>query len=203
MVDVAGTWMGDPAAVDQALTLCQQGVALARRVGEAPLVAHALNVLGEVLRLHGDRDAARAAYDEALALARTAGDEGHQLVLELNLAALALGDDEPERALDLCRQALRQAIDLNAAALAASALSMVAGPTAALGAPELGARLLGAADAAVENLGWSRGPGDAPEYDRVHAALVAALGEARSHALIAEGRGMSLDDAIGAALGDW
>jgi hypothetical protein len=86
--------------------------------------------------------------------------------------------------------------------VAAWILGEAAGPELALGRPEHGARLVGAADRALDDLGVHRAPGDSPEYDRVVAALRAALGEAGCAQAVAEGARLTLDEAVALALAE-
>src|SRR5207249_192597 len=67
---------------------------------------------------------------------------------------------------------------------------------------ELAIRLLGAGEAFCETLGAQQPVADAQEYERTVAEGRAALGEAVFAAAWAEGRAMSLDQAIELALGD-
>jgi hypothetical protein len=63
-------------------------------------------------------------------------------------------------------------------------------------------RLLGAGEAFCETLGARPPVAIAQEYERTVAAGRAALGEAAFAAAWAEGRAMSLDEAVEYALGD-
>jgi predicted ATPase/DNA-binding winged helix-turn-helix (wHTH) protein len=202
LLDIAGTWMGDADRSAQAIAMCERAVRLSRRVGEPPLIAHAVNVLGELLRLAGDDRRARAAYEEGLELTARIGDETHRTIFELNLGTLALRRGDAVNAIDLGRTALRRAAATRVQVLAANAVAGVAGAELARGRAERAALLLGAADAALELLGASRGPGDQPEYLRVVDELGVSLGGPRLAALTAEGRGMSLGEATAEALSE-
>ena len=53
--------------------LCDEGVELSRQIGDRPLIAPALNVRGELTRIAGRDDLARAAYEEGRDLSIAAG----------------------------------------------------------------------------------------------------------------------------------
>jgi predicted ATPase/DNA-binding winged helix-turn-helix (wHTH) protein len=200
LLDIAGTWMGDSEHTPRAIALCDRAVELSRRLGELPLIAHAVNVLGELTRLDGDDRRARAAYEEGLQLTRRIGDQVHQTIFELNLSTLALRRGDPEQALELARTGLRRALEIRGQVFVANALSTLVGPELARGRYEHGARMLGAADASLEALGSSRLPGDQPEYLRVVAELETVLGTERLAVLTDEGRRLSLREATAEAL---
>jgi tetratricopeptide (TPR) repeat protein len=191
-VDAAGTWMGQMDYADAAIAHCQEGVELSRAVGEAPLVAHALNVLGELARLAGRDSQAKVAYEEGLDIVREIGDEQHQTIFELNLSVLALGRGNLEAAQSFARVALGRALQLRRQVMAANALVTVSGVHTALGELETGAYLLGAAEAALASLKASLGPGDHPDYLRFRNTLEEELGTDRLAELVAEGGQVSL-----------
>jgi predicted ATPase/DNA-binding SARP family transcriptional activator len=198
----AGCFIGDAERYHEALQRSDEAINLARKVGELPLIAQALNVKGELARVHGDDASALIAYEEGLELARSAGDGAHTTVFLANLSYLAdhRGDYDTARELNL--EALRMCRALGRRMMAAWTLSELAGPEVGFERPERGALFVGAADAALQTLGVGRHPGDRPEHDRVLAQLAAALGDERSQALQREGAQMSLDEAIDLALAD-
>jgi hypothetical protein len=163
-------------------------------------VAHAVNVLGELARLAGEDDMARAAYEEGLDLVRVLGDQLHQAIFELNLSLLALRAGDLEHARALSRAGLRLAIGLRRQVLAANALIAVAGVETARGAHGHAARMLGAGEAALRSLGASLGPGDRRDHLRSRAQLGAALGDSHLADLVAEGARLSIAAASAEAL---
>ena len=196
------THLGDPATDEMALALADESIELARRIGERPLIAQALNVKGEVARVHGDDEMARRAYEEGCELAAAAHDEAHLAMFLGNLGYLADHRGDYVEARRLTQEALRLCWSLGRRMLAAWMLAEVAGPEVGLGRPELAARLLGASDQALSVLGVNRHPSDLPEYDRVVAGLCEKLGEEPYRRLHAEGARLSLDDAVGIAVAE-
>jgi predicted ATPase/DNA-binding winged helix-turn-helix (wHTH) protein len=197
---VPGTYVGDGGRYDLAIGLCDEGIALARRVGDRPLIAQALNVKGELARVHGDDDLALAVYEEGKALAAAAGDEAHLSVFLANLMYIADHRGDYEEARRLGCDALRLCWSLGRRMMAAWTISEMAGPELGLGRPERGALLVGASDEALRVLGTARHPGDVSEHDRVLDGLRAALGDERLGELLGEGGRLSLDDAVALAL---
>ncbi len=197
-----GSYIGDEENYDLAIRLCEESLALAREVGDRPLIAQTLNVLGELARTHGDDDLALAAYTEGMDLVMEVHDDAHLSVFLANLAYLAdhRGDYEEARRLGL--EALRKCWSLGRRMMAAWTVSELAGPCLGLGHPERGAVLVGAADQALAMLGVSRHPGDRAEHERVVRDLKDRLGADEFARLSAEGAQMSLREAVTLALSD-
>ncbi len=199
---VSATYFGDSTDYDLAMRLCEEAIALARQVGERPLLAQALNIRGELTRVHGDDDLALAAYTEGLELAEAAHDEAHVSMFLGNLSFLADHRGDYEEARDLCREAIRRSWPIGRRLVAAMAIAQLAGAEQGLGRPERGALLVGAAQEGLRRLGVTLHPGDRPELERVIAALSAELGEETYRRLSADGGGLSLDEAAMLALSD-
>jgi predicted ATPase/DNA-binding SARP family transcriptional activator len=197
-----GTYVGDADNYEVGMRLCEESLALARDVGDLPLIAQTLNVQGELARVHGDDALALSAYTEGLALAQQCHDEGHASVLLANLAYLADHRGDYEEARRLGCEALRLCWSLGRRMMAAWTVSELAGPELGLGRPRRGARLVGAANRALETLGVGIHPGDLPERERVLAGLKAALGEDELTQLAAEGARLSLREAVALALSE-
>jgi predicted ATPase/DNA-binding SARP family transcriptional activator len=196
------TYHDDPETHEIALALADESIELARRVGERPLIAQALNVKGEVARVHGDDEMARRAYEEGREHAAAAHDEAHLAMFLGNLGYLADHRGDHVEARRLTQEALRLCWSLGRRMLAAWMLAELAEPEAGLGRPELGARLLGASDQALSVLGVNRHPSDLPEYERAVAGLRKELGEETYRRLHSDGAGLSLDDAARIALAE-
>ena len=91
--DLAATSIGRSEELEDALRMAADGVARARVIGEARLLASCLNVYGEISRVGNRLDLAKAAYVEALELNRDLGDHHNFAIVEANLGhvATALG----------------------------------------------------------------------------------------------------------------
>ncbi|HEX6246616.1 MAG TPA: BTAD domain-containing putative transcriptional regulator [Nocardioidaceae bacterium] len=194
------TYVGDRDAYGLGMRLCDESIELARGVGERPLIAQALNIRGELARVHGDDDTARVAYLEGRDLALAALDRTHLCFFLANLGYLADHRGEYDEARRLGCESLRISWALGRRMMSAWTVSELAGPEVGLGRPERGALLVGAADRALEMLGVFRHPSDRPEHDRVLASLEAALGQERFASLRAQGAELSLAEAVALAL---
>jgi predicted ATPase len=198
----AGTHISDRDGYISAMAQCDEAIELARKVGEKPLIAQALNVKGELARVCGDDDTARAAYEEGRDLAESAGDRAHLSILLADLGYLAEHRGEHAEAHRLTREGLRLCLSLGRRMVAACLVSHLAGPEVAMGRPERGALLVGASDQALQVIGVARYPGCLPEHARAVESLEATLGPDEFHRLHAEGARLSLEDAIRLAFAD-
>jgi predicted ATPase len=197
---VAGTHIGSTADYGRAQALCSEALDLARETGEQQTLAHVLNIKGELARLHGDDDLAATAYQAALDATRAGGDRGTESAILGNLAYLARHRGAYDEAQDLGRESLRMCWALGLRMLAAWRVSELAGAELGLGAPDRAARLVGASDAALANLGAARGAGDQSEHDDVLRELERVLGADRLAELRAEGAAMTLEECVRYAL---
>jgi hypothetical protein len=84
--------------------------------------------------------------------------------------------------------------------LAAWSLNDLAAAELGLGAHERAARLVGASDAALANLGAARGADDLPEHGDVLQELERVLGADRLAELRAQGAAMTLEECVRYAL---
>ena len=194
------TYVGDEDNYDVAVAECDEGIALARPRNEPPLLAQALNIKGELARVHGDDGLALAVYEEGVELATAVHDDAHLTLFLANLSYLADHRGDYEEAYRLGCEGLRLGWSRGRMMLAAFLISEIAGPLLGLGEPERGARLVGAADTALETLGVGRHPGDLSEHARVVAGLSQVLGEDVFADLRAEGTRLTLPEAVALAL---
>lgn len=192
----AMTFLGEEAGYRDALRLSDRAIGLARVVGEAPLVAQALNVKGELARMHGDGALARAAYEEGRELAARVGDDAQLSVFLAHLGHLAVAAGAFDEGRRLEQRALALAWAAGRRMLAAWFVSDLAGPELGLGRPERAAVLVGAADAALRSLGAVRAPGVRPHHEAVVRGLRQTLGEPTFRRLHDEGTGEALADAV-------
>jgi predicted ATPase/DNA-binding SARP family transcriptional activator len=202
MALAAVSHVGEADTYDAAVTLCDEGIELARRAGELTLTARALNMKGELARVHGDDALALAAYEEGRALAAATHDDANLAIFLGNLSFLAEHRGDYSEARRLSLEALRLRWTLGRRMMAGWSLAELAGAELGLGHAELGARLIGAADGSLSMAGVDRHPCDVPEYDRVVAGLRRELGPDHFDRLRSEGASLPLDDAVALALTD-
>lgn len=167
-----------------------------RQQGDEVQLALSYNCLGEIARIEDDYPAARSFYEKSLALRRKLGDTRGMTATLLNLGfvALYLGDDRLattyfEESLPLT-QKLENPSDI------AISLAGFAGVFARQGQPERAARLFGAVEALNEAIRSHLEYIDRIEIERNIAVARTQLDEATFAAAWAEGRAMTLEQAI-------
>ncbi len=190
----------DRADFERSARLHEESLVLRRALGDAPGIAGTLTNLGEVARHRGERERSAALHAESVDLFRGLGDRyGTSLALtNLGGARLNLGD------LGGARVALAESLaicvelgDISGIAAAIEGLALLA---AASGAPAEAARRFGAAAALREEVQAPLPPADQQVLDRAVATVRASLGETVFQAAWDEGRMLSREEAVTAAL---
>jgi predicted ATPase len=185
-----------------ATALFEESLAIGERAGDAWAVGQALYWLGHVALADGDYADAWARLERALSVRREAGlvfGVGVSLTA-LGVIATRLGQHAEARA--LLAEGLAVARDVGHEWGIAGSLDAWGALAMARGQPEWAARLLGAAAAVRE----AAGTGPPPNWhytwhlDRDIAAARAALDEKAYAAAWAEGRAMTVQQAVAAAL---
>ena len=184
----------------------EEGLTVQRGLGATWGIAQLLNNLGEVARCEGDYARAGRLYEESLALFRDQGTTGEiaRSLHNLGYAAHTRGDDDHAAA--LFAESLRLFQERGNKRGPAECLMGLAAVAATHGRQPEGtvraARLLGAAEAQFEAIGAAMWPADRLEYERSVTAARAALSEEVFAAAWAEGRAMTLEQAVAYALED-
>jgi predicted ATPase/DNA-binding CsgD family transcriptional regulator len=185
---------------EAAMPLVEESLALFGDLKHQPGMAQALNIMGEIARFNGDDGGAKRAYEACLALSQQTG-EGRRIVFMFdNLAFIAVHEGDIERARVLGYQGLRLACDMNNRLQMAVSLSILAGAMGMLGEPQRAIRLLGASESALERMGAFHQLNDKREVEEMIAAVRARLDGATSQAAWAEGRALTLEQAVAQAL---
>jgi tetratricopeptide (TPR) repeat protein len=189
---------GDLAATRSYYT---ESLAMMRELENQPSVPWMLTMLANVARLECDLTSARSLFEEGAAIQRYFGRLGSAAWCQLGAGNVALAQGDQAAARSLYTEALntfRADADREGSAFALERFATLA---AATGQSETVARLLGAAEALREVIQLPLPPVDHTEYyDRLVEETRIALGEKRYAAVWAEGRAMSLEDAIQFAL---
>jgi hypothetical protein len=181
--------------------LAAQAIERARSVDVPAFLATVLIVCGEFARSIDDYQAARRRYEEAGRIAETVGDRTVHSVAIANLSYVASHEGNFTEARRLGRLGLELAVGAGRRVLAAWSVSELAEPALGLGELQLGARLVGAAEAALERMGGRIYPGDTPAHERVVAGLIAALGREEYDRCYAAGATLTFDQSVDVALG--
>jgi tetratricopeptide (TPR) repeat protein len=185
---------------EPALALVQEGLSAFQALHHKPGIAQALNIIGQLAIAAGDNALARRVYEECLAVCQETGEIRRIRFMLVNLTFLALHAGEYERARDLAMQGLRLALEMNNKLDIADSLAGLAGVLGVTGQPQRAARLLGTWEAAFEWMGATALPSAKREHDRTIAAVRAQLDDTAFQATWAEGRAMSLKQAVASAL---
>jgi hypothetical protein len=196
------TMMHEPGA---ALPLAEEALAAFRKLNHLPGIAQTLNIIGEIARVNGDDTRAQQVYEECLAVCQQTGETGRISYMYSNLAFVAQHAGDAKRAMHLARQGLLLARDRRDRNDIADAIITIAGSLEANITPrqdrlQQAARLLGAAEAEYEHMGTFLQPSNTPEYHRILIEVREHLGDPSFHAAWAEGRRMTLEQAVAYAL---
>ena len=186
----------------RAKPLFEESLALLREAGDKWIGAYPLRNLGVVAGMQGDYQRAMPLLEESLALSREINDKYNIAASQNYLAKMALKLGNHERAMTLYKESLTLRREVASKRGIAECLVGLAGVAGGQGKPTLAARFLGAAELIRETIGVPVPPSDRAEYDSQVSAVRAVLGQERLAAAWAEGRAMTLEQAIEYALVD-
>ncbi|HEY8287582.1 MAG TPA: tetratricopeptide repeat protein [Chloroflexota bacterium] len=183
-------------------TLLEESLALRRSLGDSRGVAISLNNLGLVAYCQSDYMRASTLLEESLALRQSLGDTRGIANSLGNLGRVAIGLRDYQPGVVLYQQSLALRRDQGDRRGIVECLEGLALVAVKRQETERAARLLGAAEALREEIGFPRlqPPRDVP--DQAVAALCASLGEKVFAALWAAGRSLGLERAIALASED-
>ena len=185
---------------ERARAMQEECLRLAREAGDVQIIAVLTYNLGLTAAMTGEYEWAKAAYEEAQELFREVGDRDMAALANGRLGFLALSRDDPDRAEELCVEAIRELHERARIPGLDFALDVLAGVAAARAEIRRAARLWGAAAAfrEINNIPWL-----AEEREMIEPHIEAArtrLEEAIWHEEWKQGRAMSVDRAVGYAL---
>jgi non-specific serine/threonine protein kinase len=181
---------------ERAKELYEEGIVLCRQLGYGTRLGELLMQLGHMLLLEGDSERGAALNEEAAALYRERGYKfGLDGILH-NLGWAALLQGVHERAKTSYKESLAFCKELGNKLTTSGSLQGLACVAGTTGESKHAARLFGAAEALREAAGYH----DTPEDDALLAPYLAMarsrLDEAAWEAAWAEGRAMSMEQAI-------
>ncbi|WP_309721132.1 tetratricopeptide repeat protein [Armatimonas sp.] len=180
----------------------EESLVIAKELGDRGSIANALNGLGNVAFSQGDYGSARLLYEESLAIKREIGDQKGIAYSLQGLGNVAFSQGDYGSAGGLYEESLvitREIGDLGSIPLTLTNLGNVASATGVL---VLASQLWGAAERLREELGTPLSPSDQQEQDPQVAAARATLNDdAAFDAAWAEGRALTMEQAIELALG--
>lgn len=194
-MSLGATHIGDPENHAQALELVERGIALADMAGSPVLVGLGFNIVGELSRVHGDDDAADAAYLAGAQVARTIDDYYREAITIGNRIFIACHRGDFDLAISLGKAAFdlhRRYGHHNQIPSVALAL---AGALPHIGRLEEAVVLVGAADAAHRRMRLEELPGDVGENNRSRAKVRGLAGEMFDE-WYARGQTMPIEEAL-------
>ena len=184
--------------LERAGALWRECATMHREYEERTGLGMALHGLGLVAIGQGDLNLAANLLDEGLALHRAVGDRRYIAIVLDSQGRLARTRGDVARAASLFTESLilrKKMGDKQGLAESLEAMASVAASQ-----PEKAARVFGAAEALREAIGAPVPPVERPDYDRAVAAARAQLGEVAFSSGWAEGRAMTLEQAMSCAL---
>jgi predicted ATPase len=181
----------------EAVERFEEAVRLARETGDKWLLSLCLSDLG---RAQGDLGLAAALHEEALTLVREVGDTAMVSYTLRCLGIVRLRQGDYQRAEEFFTDSLRLSSETRFPWITFECLVGLAGVSSANGQHDRAARLFGAAAALGEVIGHIPLPQDQADHDRRLASARIGLGEAPFAEGWAEGRAMTLEQAIEYAL---
>lgn len=183
---------------EKANTLLEEGLARSQKAENWAIASYILGDLGHVARAQGDHKKARGFVEESLALVQKYHDKWSSSYSLANLAHLVYQQSDYRRAKALTQQAMtlvQEAEDRRHISWLLELMGMVA---LRQGKPERAARLISNVEALDESIGINL----IYEEDDIVVRIREQLGDAAFETLAAEGRAMTLEQAVAYALED-
>jgi non-specific serine/threonine protein kinase len=182
--------------LESARTHLYEALAIRREMGHRMGIASALDSLGRATLRMGDYDGAERLFEEGLQVA-TEVDEPVSMAFTLHgLGEVAQQRGDLEQAIIYYLRSLALRHEMGDTRGVADSLISLADVLAAQGVYETAARLAGLAEALCEAIGVGLYLADRVEHDRSVAELRDRLGQERFSTLWAEGRHLSVEQAV-------
>jgi non-specific serine/threonine protein kinase len=186
-------YLGDYA---RASIMCEESLAVATEWGDPRSIASALTNLAITVLEAGDYARAKALCEQSIAIRRQLGDKGGSAHTLAVLGHIALQQHDLDQAIACYHESLALRQETGEREGVATALAGLAAAAGGQGQHLSAARLFGAAERLRETLGVPLSPTDRSSYEQAVVALRAELDEATFLGAWAEGRAMTLEQAI-------
>jgi tetratricopeptide (TPR) repeat protein len=186
--------------LERAKALHEESLAIRRALGDQGGIASSLGNLGNIAWAQGDYERAKVLYEECLALFRELGNQWGVANVLNNLGIVVRAQGDYERARVLLEESLTLFRELGSQWGIVNALEELAKLAGVKGQRERAARLLGAAEALREAIGAPMYLPERSDYEQIVTELRSALGDEAFAVAWAEGRAMTLEQAIAYAL---
>ncbi len=180
--------------------LLEESLAIQRELGDRWGIAQSLNNLGELARAEGDYGTARSLYEECLLTLRALGSKWDLASPLYNLGSVALRQGDYKSAAGLFTESLSYHREKQMLGGIAAGLLGAAGVAAAARQPLRAARLFGASERLREAIGLLLDHPDLGDYEHNLQFTRDQLDSAAFTQGWAQGRAMSLDEALDLAL---
>jgi tetratricopeptide (TPR) repeat protein len=179
-----------------------QSLAKFQELGDKFMAGRVLNALGEISRLLGDYERAGTFYEQNIEILRELRSPFTLAGRVINLAWVSLHGGDYRKARALFEDSLNQFKEDGNKNAMTDCLTGFAGILGVIGKPERAARLFGAVESLLEAIGMDgrMDPPDQKEFDHYVAAARGQLDEAAFAKAWAEGRAMTLEQAVEFAL---
>ena len=185
---------------ERAVELIEESSALRREIGDKRSIASSLIVLGRLAGLQGNYKRATILCEESLNLSRELGNNGGIGASLFNLGLVALSKKDYRRAAPLFEKSIALFQEIGNKGYIANLLQRFGYLAVAGEQFERGARLFGAVEILRESISFPVFSFEQEDYDRSVAAARAQLAEDAFAAAWAEGRAMSMEEAVEFAL---
>lgn len=186
----------------QARTLQEEALTIRSRLGDRRAIGLSLNNLGNVALDQGDYTEARARLEEAVMLQREVGDKYYIANALNNLGNVTRAQGDYDTTRKLYTESLLINRELGDGWQLAYVIEDIGGLAALQGQAERALKLVGAASALREEIGSPLSPAEQTKLEHTLEPARQALSEAMQEQAWAEGRALSLEEAIDYALND-
>jgi predicted ATPase/DNA-binding CsgD family transcriptional regulator len=202
LVYLSGGYIGSSAEARQGLAPCNEGLAYFRKVNDKHGISEALNALGELSFSIGDYASAKNYYEECLQISEETGERLRVAIQYSNLSITAYHQNQPPDDIEkLAIKAIRVFQEVDSANGILGTFPKLATAAILSGNPERAARLLGACQKLLEEIG-SRFQNDGQsDFDHLIVEIKRSLGEDGCQAESAKGAAMTYAQALNYALG--
>jgi predicted ATPase len=184
----------------EAEQLYMKSLAKLQELGDKWGVAYVLGEWGEMARFLGDVERAGRFYEQSLEIFRELGSRRVIEVILFNLAWVRLRTGDYQKARTLFKESLELSKEENFRFWYVSCLAGFASVLAVSGNLEKAARLFGAFESLLESTGRVMDPADQKEFDDYVAVVREQLDQTAFAQAWAEGRAMTVEEAIEFAL---
>jgi len=180
----------------RAQALLEEGLILARKMGYWIVTSYLLWDLGTLASVQGYYERSIVFNEEGLKLSRTHEDRWGSSYVLLSIALIAYRQSDHDKAMELCRQALTLGCEFKDKRIVSDQLQLMGMLALCQDQPGRAARLIGAAEALIESLGIAF----VPEEKDIVVTMRGRLGDEKFESLAAEGRTMTMEQAVAYAL---